>query len=164
MICLKKVITFSLMLAIMVGCLSMVGFAAQPRASVGVYINNQAFNGYVQVKNGDTFVGIRKFANAMDPSAKVTYTSYNRTLKIKSSNLDFTAKDGQSYVIANGRYLYTPTPVYMSYGIMYAPVSIMAKSFGAKYSWQGSTSSYRITKGSGGIVPASRFYREDEVY
>ena len=164
MVHLKKALTFTVLLLLVFSCLATTAFAVDTRAGVGVYVDGKAFSGNIQVKNNDTFVGIRKFSTSMDPSAKVTYTSYNRTLTVESHNLYLVAKDGQNYVIANGRYLYTPTPVYMKNGVMYAPVSIMARSFGAKYSWDGASSSYKITRGSGGIVSGDKFYREDEVY
>lgn len=160
----KKVLSFSLIFVLLISCLAMTGFAAEPRASVGVFINDGRFVGGVSVKDYTTFVGIRKFANAMDPYAKVTYNYSTRTLTVSSSKLYLTATDGQNYIVANGRYLYTESPVYMKSGTMYAPVLLMAKAFGAKIRWDNPTSSFYITKGTGGIVSGDKFYREDEVY
>ena len=137
---------------------------ASTKSAVGVYIDGQAFTTNVQVKDSTTFVGVRKFSNTIDPSAKVTYNYSNRTLTISSSKLYMTVTDGSNYIIANGRYLYTPSPVFMKYGVMYAPVTLMAKAFDAKISWSNNTSSFSITRGSGGILSADKFYREDEVY
>ena len=47
---------------------------------------------------------------------------------------------------------------------MYAPVLLLAKAFDAKISWNNSTSSFNITRGSGGILSGEQFYRQDEVY
>ncbi|MBO5312354.1 MAG: cell wall hydrolase [Clostridia bacterium] len=52
----------------------------------------------------------------------------------------------------------------MRNGVMYAPVLLMAKAFDAKISWSDSTSSFYLTRGSGGILSGERFYRDDEVY
>lgn len=160
----KKILTFSCLFVLLLSCFALTSFATETKSSVGVYINEQRFTGNVRVKNGETFVGIRKFSTSMDSGAQVTYSSYNRTLTVKTSKLYLTAKDGQNYIIANGRYLYTSTPVYMSYGVMYAPVTLMTKAFNGKISWQNSTSSFRVTKGSGGILSGDNFYRWDEVY
>ena len=161
----KKALSFSLVFMLLLSCFSMTAFAsAEPRASVGVYINEQAFWGGVQIKDATTFVGIRSFANTMDPGAKVSYNSSTRTLTVSSDRLYLTAKDGQNYIVANGRYLYTDSPVFMRSGTMYAPVLLMAKAFGAKIRWDGPSHSFRITKGTGGIVSGDSFYREDEVY
>lgn len=147
----------------MVSALS-VSVSATGGSSVGVYINNQEFTGNVRVQNGDTFVAVRKFANTMDSSAKVTYSYSSRALTISSSKLYMTVKDGSNYIVANGRYLYTPSPVFMKNGIMYAPVTLLAKAFDAKVVWSNASSSFYITRGSGGILSGDQFYRDDEVY
>ena len=138
--------------------------ASDSKSWVGVYINNSEFTGSVQVKDQTTFVGIRKFATAMDYGAKVTYNYSTRTLTVQASKLYLTAKDGQSYIVANGRYLYTPSPIFMKNGVMYAPVLLMTKAFGASARWSNSNSSFYITKGTGGIISGDNFYRDDEVY
>ncbi len=161
----KKVLSFSLLFILLLSCFSMMSFAsAEARSSVGVYINNQRFWGGVNVKDNTTFVGIRKFSNSMDSTASVKYDYSTRTLTVSSSKLYLTAKDGQNYIVANGRYLYTESPIYMKSGVMYAPVMLMAKAFDAKISWSSSNSSFYITKGSGGILSGDKFYRTDEVY
>ena len=100
----------------------------------------------------------------MDSSAKVTYNYSTRTLTVQTSKLYLTAKDGQSYIVANNRYLYTPSPIFMKNGIMYAPVLLMTKAFGASARWNNSNSSFYITKGSGGILSGDSYYKSDEVY
>lgn len=159
---LKKALSFVLLFSLLACALAFsVNATGQ---SVGVFIDNSQFNGNVTIKDNTTFVGVRKFATSMDSSAKVTYNYSTRTLTIQSSKLYMTVTDGANYVVANGRYLYTPTPIYMRYGIMYAPVLIMAKAFDAKISWSNYNSSFYITRGSGGILSGDKFYRSDEVY
>ena len=131
---------------------------------VSVYINNVEYTANMAVKDYTTFVGIRNFSCAMDKNAVVTYDSGTRTLTVKTPNLTLYATDGSNYIVANGRYLYTETPVYMQNGVMYAPVMLMAKSFDAKISWSDATSSFYITKGSGAILSGDRFYDGDCVY
>ncbi|MBR2943733.1 MAG: cell wall hydrolase [Clostridia bacterium] len=159
----KKALSFILVF-VFVASFSALTISANSRSSVGVYINGQEFSGNVQVKDSTTFVGIRRFANAVDPSARVSYSYSTRTLTISSSKLYMTIKDGDSYLVANGRYLYTPSPIFMRYGVMYAPVMLLSKAFDAKISWQNSTSSFYVTSGSGGILSGEQFYRSDEVY
>jgi len=161
----KRAISFSLVFMLLLSCFSMTAFASpEPRASVGIYINEEAFWGGVQIKDATTFVGIRKFSTSMDSRASVKYNYSTRTLTVSTDKLYLTAKDGDNYIVANGRYFYTESPVFMKSGTMYAPVLLMAKVFGAKIRWDGPTHSFRITKGTGGIVSGDSFYREDEVY
>ena len=128
---------------------------------VKVYIDGEDYSGITQIRDNTTYVGIRAFSTEMYPQAKVTYSSSTRTLTVKTDKLTLVCRDGANYIEANGRALYTETPIYMSGGRMYAPVILLAKAFGAKISWSDSIRGFRITRGTGGI--ASRSYREDEV-
>ena len=150
---------------LLASCLSLTAFAqGTARSSVGVYIDNQRFWGGVTVKDSTTFVAIRKFSTSMYPNASVKYDYSTRTLTVTTDKLTLSAKDDQNYIVANGRYLYTESPIYMKSGVMYAPVLLMAKAFDAKISWKDQTSSFYLTRGSGGIVSGDKFYRSDEVY
>lgn len=160
----KRIISFMFIFALLVSCFSMMSFASASGFRPGVSINGSAFTGEVEVKNNTTFVGIRKFSTAMKWDANVSYNSATRTLTVKTDKLTLTAKDGASYIVANGRYLFTSTPIYMKNGRMYAPILLMAKAFDAKASWSDATSSFNITRGSGGILSGDKYYREDEVY
>ena len=61
--------------------------------------------------------------------AKIDVSLYDINITVKTDKLTLTAKDGASYIVANGRYLFTNTPIYMKNGRMYAPVLLMAKAF-----------------------------------
>lgn len=160
----KRILTLSLLLVIVISSLSLTSLASPNSYGVGVNIDGYAFSGEIDVRNSTTFVGIRKFANAMDSSARVTYNSYTKTLTVKSSKLNLVATNGKNYIEANGRYLFTSTPIYMINGRMYAPVMLLAKAFDAKISWSDYYSSFNIVRGSGGILLGDSFYRADEVY
>lgn len=156
----KKIISFAL---VFVAVFSFSIISVDASSPVGVYINNERFTGYVQVTNNTTYVGIRKFANAIDSSAKVTYTSSNRTLTIKTDSHTITCKDGDNYIVANGRYFYYEQPIYMKNGIMYAPILNLYKAFGATIKW----TDYRgfdVTTGSGYVRSGDSVYNADEVY
>ena len=159
--CLKKAISILLLVLTMV---SVFAISASASSGVGVYIGGEKFTGNVQVTNNTTYVGIRKFATAMDASAKVSYDYSTRTLTIKTSKLSLTCKDGSNYIVANGRYLYFDEPIYMRSGIMYAPVLLLYKAFDAKIKWDNSYHGFLITKGSGAIKSGDSYYRSDEVY
>ena len=158
----KKALSFVLVF-VLVASFSVMVIGASGNG-VGVYINGSEFTGNVRVQDSTTFVGVRRFANAVDPSASVKYNYSTRTLTISSSKLYMTIKDGANYFVANGRYLYTASPVFMKYGVMYAPIMLLAKAFDAKISWSNATSSFYVTSGSGGILSGDLYYREDEVY
>lgn len=160
----KRILTLSLMLVIVISSLSQTALASPNSQGIGVRIEGNAFTGEVDVRNYTTFVGIRKFATSMYSNAQVTYNSYTKTLTVKTDKVSITATNGKSYIEANGRYLFTSTPIYMINGRMYAPVMLLAKAFDAKISWSNASSSFLITRGSGGILSGDRYYRQDEVY
>ena len=159
----KKALSF-IFIFVIVASFFTVTINATSGTSVGVYINSREFSGNVRIQDSTTFVGIRQFAKAVDPSTRVTYNYSSRTLTISSSKLYMTITDGANYFVANGRYLYTSSPIFMKYGVMYAPIVLLSKAFDAKISWQNSTSSFYVTSGSGGILSGDKYYRDDEVY
>ena len=160
----KKIISFIFIFVLLFSSFSMMSFARASGYGPNVNIDGTSFTGGIDVKNSTTFVAIRKFSTSMYWNAKVNYNYTTRTLTVNTDSLSLSAKDGANYIIANGRYLYTETPIYMKNGRMYAPVLILAKAFDAKISWNNATSSFNIKRGSGGILSGDKYYREDEVY
>ncbi|MGM9665976.1 MAG: cell wall hydrolase [Eubacteriales bacterium] len=159
----KKVLSFVFVIALLSSLLAM-SSSASSTSWVSVYIDNEQFTGGIEVTDNTTFVGIRKFSTSMYKNAKVTYNSSTKTITVQTDNLYLTATAGANYITANGRYLYTESPIYMKNGVMYAPVLLMAKAFDAKISWRNSNSAFYITRGSGGILSGSKYYDSDEVY
>ena len=159
----KKIVTVILMLLLVVSALSMSAFATKSYG-VGVNIDGSAFTGEIDIRDNTTFVGIRKFSTAMYWNANVSYNSYTKTLTVKTDKLTLVAVNGKNYIEANGRYLYTESPIYLKGGRMYAPVLLLARAFGATIRWNNNSSSFNITRGSGGILSGDSFYRDDEVY
>lgn len=166
----KKIVPFVLMCALFVPLLAMSAGAAPASDTslssswVSVYIGNERFTGNIRVTDSTTFVGIRRFSTAMDSTARVTYSSATRTLTVSTDRLYLTAHDGDCYIVANGRYLYTPSPVYLRDGVMYAPILLMVRAFGASARWSDGISGFYVTRGSGGIRSGSAYYDSDEVY
>ena len=163
MVHLKKVLSFVFVIALLSSLLAM-SSSASSTSWVSVYIDNEQFTGGIEVTDNTTFVGIRKFSTSMYKNAKVTYNSRTKTITVQTDNLYLTATAGANYITANGRYLYTESPIYMKNGVMYAPVLLMARAFDAKISWRNANSAFYITRGSGGILSGSKYYNSDEVY
>lgn len=163
MVHLKKVLSFVFVIALLSSLLAM-SSSASSTSWVSIYIDNEQFTGGIEVTDNTTFVGIRKFSTSMYKNAKVTYNSTTKTITVQTDNLYLTATAGANYITANGRYLYTESPIYMKNGVMYAPVLLMARAFDAKISWRNTNSAFYVTRGSGGILSGSKYYNSDEVY
>jgi N-acetylmuramoyl-L-alanine amidase len=149
---------------ILVCTASLFSFTTVAAGSVSVSIDGTRFTGGTAVQDFTTYVAVRRFSTTMDANARVTYNSQKKTMTVTSNKLSMTVTAGQSYIVANGRYLYTAAPAYLSGGVLYAPVVSLARAFGASISWSDATSSFAVTRGSGGILSGDRFYREDNVY
>jgi N-acetylmuramoyl-L-alanine amidase len=156
----KKLISVLLFLVIIS---SLAVIPTEASSWVKVSIDGESYGGTTQIRNNTTYVGIRSFSTEMYKDAKVTYNSSTRTITVKTDKLTLVCKDGANYIEANGRYLYTETPIYMSGGRMYAPVILLARAFGAKISWSDTMGGFKITRSTGGIANARSVYRDDEV-
>ena len=154
---------FLLLLLLTLTLISMIPLTATAAQNVRVTIDGAPFSGSVEVKNNTTYVGVRRFATDLDPTATVTYNSNTRTLSVNSSALSLTLVDGSHYIVANGRYLYFDQPVFMKNGTMYAPIMNLYRAFGAKIKWSDAMGGFAVTRGSGGIVSGDSYYRGDEV-
>ena len=154
---------FTAALLVALSLFSVLPLTAVAAAPVSVTVDGTPFSGSVQVKNNTTYVGIRKFATDLDPSASVTYHANTRTLTVRSDALTLTCTDGSNYIVANGRYLYYDQPIFMKNGTMYAPILQLYRAFGAGIRWSDSLHGFAVTRGSGGIASGSSYYRSDEV-
>lgn len=136
--------------------------AASP-ATVTVSIDGTGFRGGVRFKEETTMVAIRAFSEAMG-ECEIGWNDATKTATVTAKNLTVTATAGSHYIEANGRYLYSPTAIYIEDGTMYLPIRILAKAFDATVGWNGANYSVTVTRGSGAITPGSEFYASDEVY
>ena len=113
--------------------------------------------------NGTLYLPLRAFANALG-DAKISYNSSTKTATLSMSGLYLTATDGGFVTYANDRPLFSFSPnVLMSNGKMYIPASALTKALGVEIKSQ-NNSAITISGSYKPLTPASKFYREDEVY
>jgi N-acetylmuramoyl-L-alanine amidase len=109
-----------------------------------------------------TYISIRGVVEALYPDASVTWTDHE--VLVQAEGLTMTACPGDTYLVANGRYLYIPDGIVLDLGVTMAPVRVLAKALGADVSWDASTGKTLITAGSGPIEDGDTYYRSDAVY
>ena len=114
---------------------------------------------------GMTYVSLKVMSQQLDTSAQVEWDADSKVITVTTEQLKLTAKVGQKYLIANGRYLYMPEGVIMSETDQ-AMVSLdaLAKAFDAQLGWDGETGTFVVTRGSGAIESADTYYREDDLF
>ena len=132
-----------------------------PRRTVTV--NGKTLSESAVIMNGTLYLPLRATANSLG-QATVSYNKSTRTATLSMSGLYLTATDGGFVTYANDRPLFSFSPnVLMSNGKMYVPASALTKALGVTVSAQnGNTVS--LSGSYKPLVPASKFYREDEVY
>jgi N-acetylmuramoyl-L-alanine amidase len=118
----------------------------------------------VSKENGVTYVALASMATLLDPTAQVSWDAGSGTVTVKSSQLNLTATVGQTYLQANGRYLYLPSTVQMIQGRVTVPLSIVTKAFDATVGWDATTGVTTITRGSGGIASGDAFYPQESLF
>lgn len=126
-------------------------------------VNGKTLSEPAMMMNGTLYLPLRAFANALG-DAKISYNSSTKTATLSMSGLYLTATDGGFVTYANDRPLFSFSPnVLMSNGKMYIPASALTKALGVEIKSQ-NNSAITISGSYKPLTPASKFYREDEVY
>lgn len=124
-----------------------------------IYINGSEYLGKAFLQNSTTYVGIREYAMFMG-ARSVDWDSSEKTAVITADNLTIKAKYLDTYIIANGRYLWTKDVIQVLDGTMYVPIRVLAKAFNSSVEWNDASFSVHVS-GGGAITPADSFYDSD---
>lgn len=116
------------------------------------------------VKNGVTYVALAPMAQLLDGTAQASWDGSGNTLTITTAKMSVTAKVGQLYLEANGRYLYLPESVQMEAGQVTVPLRTVAKAFDASLAWDAATGVVTVTSGSGALQSGEAFYSQEALY
>ena len=114
--------------------------------------------------NDTTYVTLRSFSDALT-NVKISYNGWQRRAEVVAQGLLLSATDGAYVVEANGRALFSMTPVViMSNGKMYVPVRTLAKAYGVSVLWQNDRRTVNIRGAFSPLESAETFYDKDELY
>ena len=114
--------------------------------------------------NDVTYVAMGPTVREIAPDAQISWDGKTRTATVKTANLTLTAKVGDLYAVANGRYLYAPDCIRMQGDRVMIPLKILTRAFDAKLSWNGSTRVVAVQRGSGAIAGGQQFYNQDSLF
>ena len=112
------------------------------------------------VVNNSTYVPLRAVAQLLAPDAVISWA--NGTATVSTPALTLTAKPGESWLCANGRYFYLPDGVKTVGGHLYVHVRVLAAAMGGSVHWNAATGAITVNRGSG--VPAAATYSDSDVY
>ncbi len=150
----KKILTALLVLSLLI--------AIVPGAlAVSLSVNSTPVSN-VKLYNSTTYVPLRTTALTLSPSAKVSWE--NGQAVVRTSSLTITARQGDCYLVANGRMLYIKDNVRIINGTTMIPVRVLAKAMGASVDWNASSQTVSVSSGSGTIKSGDSYYNSDSVY
>ena len=115
-------------------------------------------------KNGTSYVSLAAMAKALDENAAVAWDGSTGTVTVTTANLTMTARLGDHYVIANGRYLYVAERVGQSNGTIMVPLSVVTEAFDAKLNWDAASGKVLVQRGSGALMSGDAFYNQDDLF
>lgn len=132
--------------------------------TVPLYLNGiKVSDGY---KNGDTtYVSVRSFTEAISSTADIAWDLDTQTVTVTDDGLTLTAKVGDYYICANGRYLLVEGGVKLYEGSVILPVRVISKAFGAEIEWDDPSSSVSIIADELTMIESGdSFYDETDLY
>ena len=132
----------------------------------GMFIDRQPASlaiGRVQ-KAGVTYVSLHEMAKALDGAVQIQWNAENNRMTLTTAGLNMTAKMGNRYLEANGRYLYLDEPLQNVNGTVMVPLWAVAKSFDATVAWNSVTDVVIVTTGSGAIQNGESYYNQDDLF
>lgn len=159
----------AMFMTVVITVASLVGMAVQASAlnyrNIDIYIDKVRYTGdQAYLIDATTYVPVRMLSQALR-SCSVSWDEPTRTATVSAGNLNIQITAGLNYIVANGRYLYSPSPVrILENNRMYVPIRLLAAAFDARVDWEGATYSVHMTRGSGAIAGGDRYYNQDDLY
>lgn len=110
------------------------------------------------------YVALKPTVRELAPEAEYHWDSKTKTATVTTSNLTLSAKVGNLYAVANGRYLYIQNTVRMEGDQVYIPLKVLTQAFDAKQSYDEKTDIVQVQRGSGAILSGDQFYNKDKLF
>ena len=112
--------------------------------------------------DGVTFVPLRRFC-ALFGVTDLSWNNKTKTATVSSKNLSMTVRVGDLYILANGHYFYTVSPVRNLAGSIYVPIRPISRAFALDLDWDASVAAVRLSRTNRSAV-AWADYDADTLY
>lgn len=116
------------------------------------------------MRNGVSYVALAAIAPVLDETAAVNWDGTTGTVTVTTSKLSLSAKVGQLYLEANGRYLYLEQAIQVLDGRVMTPLWAVAKAFDATLGWNSATGTVTVTRGSGALQAGDTYYDRNDLF
>ncbi|MBR2387907.1 MAG: cell wall hydrolase [Clostridia bacterium] len=124
---------------------------------------SRVLEGEAAIIDSVTYVGLRAFCDLFG-DYDISWNDRTKTASVKSDGFSMTATRGDVYIYANGRCLYTVTPIKIIDDRICVPIRPIAKALGVSVDWDGATRSVTLTKGNRNFAWADSYYNADDLY
>jgi N-acetylmuramoyl-L-alanine amidase len=112
------------------------------------------------VVNRTTYVPYLPVVQALYPDATAVWENGQAVLRAEGLTIEIGI--GNSYLVANGRYLYFPGGVVIQDGNIFVPVRTLAQAMGAEVTWENGT--VYLKPGTGPLQDGGTYYNGSDVY
>ncbi len=140
--------------------------AAEDREDkIDLYIDFVQVRGVTTELDGEeVYAPVRFFSEAM-LDCRVIYSQSSGKLSVTAPGLDFEAVCGNSYVVANGRYLFVEEGVALREdGQIWLPISMLAKIFGCEYKLDLDSKAVYLAPTGEFLEHGDTYYNEKDLY
>ena len=132
--------------------------------NVTIYSGNaRVLEGQAAIVDSVTDVGLRSFCDLFG-EYDISWNDSTKTAQVKADDLSITVTRGDLYIYANGRCLYTVTPIKIIDDKLCVPIRPIAKALGVSVTWDDASRSIVLTKGSRNFESADSYYNADDLY
>ncbi|HHU22560.1 MAG TPA: copper amine oxidase [Clostridiales bacterium] len=112
-----------------------------------------------------TFVPLRAFSQVLDRDLNIRWDQPSKTAFVETDEFVLSAKEGDNYITANGRYFYVPSGVINNGGTILVPIREIAKAFNVEVNWNSKHWTIDIdTSEMSFIESGEEVYNEEDVY
>ena len=123
----------------------------------------QVLEGQSAIIDSVTYVGLRSFCELFG-DYEISWNGATRTAKVTGNGLSLTVTNGDLYIYANGRCLYSVTPIRIIDDRLCVPVRPIAKALGVDVSWNAEMRSVELTDTGASFEWEDSFYNADDLY
>ena len=169
---LKRLVSLLLCIACVVGIASFSASASANNrinfpttaSNTTVYSNGaRVLEGQAAIVDSVTYVGLRSFCDLFG-NYEISWNDRTKTATVKGDGLSMTVTSGDLYIYANGRCLYTVTPIRIIDDRLCVPIRPIAKALGVEVTWNDATRLVELRDTGKYFAWADSFYNADDLY
>ena len=155
----KRTICLLLVLAALLGGV----LTAQAGSASHIFVDGkEVADAHAVLDNGVTYISAYNVTRALVPDVTTAWPSTAEDMVLTGKGISINLHQGRDYVVANGRYLYTPGQVRLSSaGELILPVRTLALALGTPLTWD--SNGVYLTSGGTPLQSGDSFYNADQV-